>query len=312
MELRHLRYFIAVAEERHVTRAAERLGIQQPPLSQQIKALERELEVQLFRRKPRGVELTDAGHTFFHEARAMLAHLEQACETTRRTARGEQGSLFVGYTSGAAVHPIVSRVIREFRHAYPSVSVSVTEDTLNDLVERMRNDQIDIAFIRTAIAGAESLKVELLLEEFPIVAIPNDHQLARGKRSNAAVPLKALAGETFIAFGNPSSELTLQNSALVTACQAAGFSPKIKQFVSHNLSRLNLVAAGLGVCVFPACVQRIKIGGVVYLRLEGAAKFKIPLNLVFRKSDPSAVVQQFLKMVRRTGRELRMSGGKTP
>jgi DNA-binding transcriptional LysR family regulator len=310
MELRHLRYFITVAEEGHVTRAAERLGMQQPPLSQQIKALERELDVQLFRRKPRGVELTDAGQVFLHDARAMLAHLDQACETTRRTARGEQGSLSVGYTSGAALHPIVSCVIREFRHVFPSVSVSLAEDYSKELVERMRNDQIDIAFIRTAIASSDSLKVELLHEESPIVAIPSDHPLARGKRNNAAVQLKALAGETFIAFGNPNGELTLQNNALVTACQAAGFNPNIKQLVSHNLSRLNLVAAGLGVCVSPASVQRINIDGVAYLGLKGTAQFKIPLNLVSRRGDPSAVVQQFLKMVRRTGKELRIGGGK--
>lgn len=105
MELRHLRYFVVVAEEEHITRASERLGIQQPPLSQQIKALERELDVQLLRRKPRGVELTDAGRAFLDEARAMLAHLDHACETTRRTARGEQGRISVGYTSGASLHP---------------------------------------------------------------------------------------------------------------------------------------------------------------------------------------------------------------
>src|ERR1700760_1898830 len=108
IDLRHLRLFVAVAEEGHITRAAERLGMQQPPLSQQIKALERELDVQLFRRKPRGVELTDAGHVFFREACAMLAHLDHAREMARRTARGEQGAFSVGYTSGAALHPMVS------------------------------------------------------------------------------------------------------------------------------------------------------------------------------------------------------------
>src|SRR5215475_716479 len=98
MELRHLRYFIAVAEERHITRAAERLGMQQPPLSRQIKAIEREMSVQLFRRKPRGVELTDAGRAFLNDARAMFAHLGHALDTAQRTARGEQGQIAVGYT----------------------------------------------------------------------------------------------------------------------------------------------------------------------------------------------------------------------
>src|SRR5262245_56036374 len=124
MELRHLRYFIAVAEESHITRAAERLGMQQPPLSRQIKEIERELDVVLFRRRARGVELTDAGRAFFEDARAMLAHLERSFESTRRAARGEQGQLSVGYTSAAACHPLVPRVIREFVRGFPQVSVT--------------------------------------------------------------------------------------------------------------------------------------------------------------------------------------------
>src|SRR5712691_12032476 len=123
MELRHLRYFIAVAEEGHITRAAERLGMQQPPLSQRIKAIERELDVQLFRRKPRGVELTEAGRVFPDNARAMLAQNERAIESTRRTARGEQGRLCVGVTPTGPFHPFVPRVIRAFREAFPLVSL---------------------------------------------------------------------------------------------------------------------------------------------------------------------------------------------
>src|SRR5690242_4152783 len=117
MELRHLRYFIAVAEEKHITRAAERLGMQQPPLSQLIKAIERELGVQLFLRKARGVELTDAGRTFLDEARATLKQLERTFETTRRASRGEQGRLSVGFTSTTPFHPLVPRAIRAFREA---------------------------------------------------------------------------------------------------------------------------------------------------------------------------------------------------
>src|SRR4051812_27072390 len=136
MELRHLRYFVAVAEEGHITRAAERLGMQQPPLSQQIRAIERELDVQLFRRKPRGVELTDAGRALLAEARSILGHVDRALAITQRTARGEQGRISVGYTDGAAVHPLVPRVIREFREFFPLVTVTMAGGFPYDLIER--------------------------------------------------------------------------------------------------------------------------------------------------------------------------------
>jgi DNA-binding transcriptional LysR family regulator len=117
MELRHLRYVIAVAEEGHITRAAERLGMQQPALSQQIKQLERELDVQLFHRRARGVEMTDAGRAFLEQARATLGQFDRLAETTRRAARGEQGRLCIGVTSTGPFHPLVPRTIRAFRDA---------------------------------------------------------------------------------------------------------------------------------------------------------------------------------------------------
>lgn len=128
MELRHLRYFIAVAEEGHITRAAERLGMQQPPLSQRIKAIEREVDAQLFHRRARGVELTDAGRAFLNNARAVLAQLDRAFETTRRTARGEEGRIRVGIVPTSPFHPFVPRVIRAFRDAYPQVSCNWKSD----------------------------------------------------------------------------------------------------------------------------------------------------------------------------------------
>src|SRR6516165_10668897 len=156
MELRHLRYFIAVAEEGHITRAAERLAMQQPPLSRQIRELERELDVQLFRRVARGVELTDAGRTFLDGARATFANLELSAETARRTSRGEQGRIFLGYPGAAAFHPLVPRIIREFQTAFPLVSVKTTAEGFpDDLVERIRKDQIDVAFLPTPVTIPE-------------------------------------------------------------------------------------------------------------------------------------------------------------
>src|SRR5262249_49162763 len=143
-----LRYFVAVAEEKHITRAAERLGMQQPPLSQQIKAIERQLDVQLLRRKARGVELTDAGRALLDDARRILADLDQAIDTTRRTARGERSRLCVGLTPTSPFQPFVPRAIRAYREAFPLVTLTLEETLSNDLIEQLRNERIDVAFIR--------------------------------------------------------------------------------------------------------------------------------------------------------------------
>src|SRR3954463_9163487 len=140
MELRHLRYFVAVAEEGHITRAAKRLGIQQPPLSQQIRALESELDVQLFRRKPRGVEMTEAGRALLADARAILSRVEHAAATTKRTARGELGRLAIGFTSSASFHPRVLRAIRSYRQSYPLVSLALEEGGTAELIDALMQE----------------------------------------------------------------------------------------------------------------------------------------------------------------------------
>src|SRR5712672_3439120 len=192
MELRHLRYFIAVAEEGHITRAAERLGMQQPPLSRQIKAIEREVDVQLFRRKARGVELTDAGRALLNDARAMLARHDRAVETTRRTAKGEQGLVRVDVAPTAPFHPFVPRVIRAFRDAFPRVSLTLEENLSNDLFERLRNDRVDVAFVRTPPSDLAEFVINPLLEECMVVALPDAHPLTRNGGRGAAIPFKAL------------------------------------------------------------------------------------------------------------------------
>src|SRR5439155_11373652 len=199
MELRQLRYFVAVAEERNITRAAERLGLQPPPLSRQIRAIERELDAQLFRRKPRGVELTDAGRAFLDNARSVIDQLNRAFETTRRTARGEQGRIKVGYTSGVSFHPLLPRVIQEFRDAFPLASVSLVEAYAPDLIERIHHNQIDAAFVRAPLANPPGIVVDFLFEEANIVALPSRHALARCESGGGtAISLKALGDEEFI------------------------------------------------------------------------------------------------------------------
>ena len=297
MELRHLRYFVAVAEEGHITRAAERLGMQQPPLSQQMQALERELDVRLLRRRPRGVELTDAGRAFLADARGILAQVEHAFATTRRTARGEQGRIAVGFTSSAPFHPFVPRVIRAFRDAAPLVSLTLEESGTTELIDALRAERVDAAFIRTPLADPSGIAVDVLLEEPMLVALPRGHRLTRG----GVLQLAALAGETFVVYRRPSGPGLFD--AIIAACHAAGFSPAMVQEAPRIVATLNLVAAGLGVSLVPASLQRMRMDGVVYRRLTGAAQPRAPLHLATRRGDASAAVQRFQALVRRTARD---------
>jgi DNA-binding transcriptional LysR family regulator len=294
MELRHLRYFLAVAEEAHITRAAERLGMQQPPLSQQIKALERELDVRLFHRRPRGVELTAAGRTFLENTRAILGLLDRAREATRRTARGEQGRLTVGIAPTAPFHPCVPQSIRAFRKAFPLVSLTLEEGLSNEIGERFANDRMDVAFVRNAVIRADGVAVMPLLEEPMIVALPGSHPLSKGNRG-ASLPLKRLADDAFVLFGPPGTGF---HDETLTACEKAGFVPRVEQQAPRITTTLGLVAAGSGVSLVPESMQRLKMDGVVYRRLSGAVQPKSFLGLAFRKGDPSAIVRQFISRVR--------------
>jgi DNA-binding transcriptional LysR family regulator len=304
MELRHLRYFIATAEEGHITRAAERLGMQQPPLSQQIRGLERELDVQLFRRKPRGVELTDAGSALLIDARAILAHIDHAFASTRRSARGEQGRIAIGFTSSAPFHPFVPRVIRAFRDAFPLVSLTLEESGTTELIGDLREERVDAAFIRTPVADPAGLIVDRLLEETMLVALPGDHPLAQsGRGERAGVNLKRLAGETFIVYRRHTGPGLYD--AIIAACHAAGFSPLVGQEAPRIVATLNLVAAGLGLSIVPASLQRMQMDGVAYRLLTGPVQPKAPMLLASRRGDTSAVVRQFLALVRQTAKTFR-------
>jgi DNA-binding transcriptional LysR family regulator len=300
MELRHLRYFIAVAEEKHMTRAAERLGIQQPPLSMQIRALEDELEVQLFRRKPRGVELTDAGAAFLERARTILDQVERAAATTRRTARGEQGRVVVGFTSSAPFHPFVPRVIRSFREMSPHVSLVLEESGSSELVQGLHNEEIDAAFIRSPVADVVGLMVRPLLEEKMLVALPTGHELAKSSRWSRAspLPLSALANETFILYKRPGGPGLYDT--IITACRGAGFSPRVGQEAPRIISTLNLVAAGLGVSLVPESLRRLQMDGVVYRKLSDDSEPTAPLILACRRGENAAAVQRFIDLVRST------------
>lgn len=187
----------------------------------------------------------------------------------------------------------------------------MSEGFPHDLIERLRSDQTDVAFIQTPVANPEGVAIDPLLEEVMVVALPSGHALARSKSSGGtALSLKALADETLVLYGTPQGTLTLQGNAIVAACEAAGFTPRVGHVVPHHLSTMNLVAAGLGVGIVSASMQRMNVEGVVYRRLKGA-QIKIPVNLASRRGDASAVVRQFRTLAKRTAKNFREDEGKS-
>ena len=306
MDLRHLRHFVAVAEEGHITRAAVRLGMQQPPLSQSIRALEDELELQLFRRKPRGVELTDAGQSLLVDAQAVLAQVERALTRAQRTARGELGRIVIGFTSSAPFHPFVPRAIRLFRENHPRVSVVLEESGTGDLVAALRTEQLDAAFVRSPIPEGEGVSVHELLEEQMYAALPSGHRLA-GKDSEAALPLAELAAESFVLYRRASGPGL--HDAIVGACHTAGFPPRIEQEAPRITATLNLVAAGLGVTIVPESLCGMRLDGIAYRRLSTTPRLVAPIRLACRSTDHSPAARQFVAMVRR---EAALLTDKTP
>ncbi len=297
MELRHLRYFVTVAEEEHITRAAERLGIQQPPLSLQIRALETELDVQLFRRKPRGVELTDAGRIFFDDARKILDQVDQALARTQRTARGEQGTVVIGFTSSAPFHPFVPEVIRAFRDSHPLVSLELKEAGTSELVAAVEGEQMDAAFIRSQSTDATGVAIHRLFAEKFLAALPAGHALAS---SDKPIALTDLRHEPLILYRRVSGPGLYDT--ILSACQRAGFSPDITQEAPQIVSTLNLVAAGLGVTLVPASLRQARMVGVVFRPLKSTPELTAPLNLACRKVDYSEAAKRFVELARTTAR----------
>jgi len=284
MELRHLRYFVAVAESLHFRRAAEKLGIQQPPLSMQIRQLEAEIGTPLLRRSQRRVELTDAGRSFLEDARAILAQAQAAAGRARRAAQGEHGRVRVGMINSAPFHPLILRILREYRDRHPAVSMTLEESTTPDLAERIRAQTLDVAFVRPLLDETPGLACEHLFDEPLVLALPQRHPLARRKR----LSLAALSLEPFVLFSRPVGSGLYDQ--IVSACHRAGFSPRVTQEASQVTSIVNLVAAGLGVSVVPSSMRKIHSDGIVFRALDDHSAVA-QMSILWRRSDGSATVR---------------------
>jgi DNA-binding transcriptional LysR family regulator len=291
VELRHLRSFVAVAEERHFGRAAERLHMAQPPLSQQIRRLEAELGATLLHRTTRSVELAPAGEVLLARAREILAAVDGAAEDARRAARGEFGRLAVGFT-GSATYALLPQVAAALRSALPGVVLDLRGELLTPAqVARLLDGTLDLGLLRPPVRERE-LAVEVVRREALVAVLPQAHRLAAAD----AVPLEELRGEPFVVY--PSHFRSVVHDAVEETCAAHGFLPRVALEVSETATLVSFVAAGLGVSLVPESVLHMTVHGAVYRPLVGEAA-GVELAVAWRRDDTTAVLQRALEVVRR-------------
>lgn len=288
IELRHLRYFLAVAETLHFTRAAKQLHIAQPALSQQIRRLETLLGHPLFVRTTRGVQMTDAGTLLAQRARATLARVDDDLAQVRRVGRGEEGTLSVGF-SGSVMFTELPAAIRRFRKRYPKVELQLREMWTSAQVEALRDGALDLGFLRDG-EGSEGLTTSTLLRERYIAVLPESHALAAKKTLRVA----DLRDEPFVLFARHMGPLAFDRT--VACCERAGFRPNIVQLTPQFPTLFRLVAAGIGVSLAPACMTQLIVPGTVYREVASASRTSI--DLAMRPGLASPLAENFLRIVR--------------
>lgn len=290
MDLRHLRYFAAVAEERHFGRAAKRLRIAQPPLSRQIQDLEAELGFPLFDRTRRRVELTPAGSVFLAHTRRVFEALDRAVHEAKRASVGETGRVVVGYISSLAYSGI-TELLRAYHARFPSVELALRELSPQQQIEYLKEGHIDVGFVRAPLNDV-SLSSERVRREPLVIALPTDHPLT----SHDQIPLKLLAREPFVFF--PRTRGPSYFDQIMALCHAAGFSPRIVQEAQH-LDILSLVAAGFGLSILPDSIRNAGRKDIALRPIVGSPS--TDLLVAWRTDDASPALLEFLAIVRSIG-----------
>lgn len=289
IELRHLRYFVAVAEELHFSRAAKRLQIAQPPLSQQIRKLEQYIGHPLFTRNSRAVALTHAGETLLERARYLLKRIDEDLDIVQRVGRGEMGSLTVGFI-GSAMLTVLPTLLGGYRMKYSQVELRLRELTTSRLIDAIREGAVDIGFLRDA-GPTEGLSVESILAEKFVVALPEKHPLAERKN----VALAQLKRESLVLFPRDLGPSAWDKT--MALCETEGFRPKIVQEAPEWLTVLRLVSSGLGISITPACVATIKVPGTVCRELT-RCPISTDIELAHRSDHLNPIMDAFLKAAR--------------
>lgn len=295
MELRHLRYFVAVGEELHFGRAAARLSIVQPSLSQQIRQLEDELGFALLYRTKRSVELTDAGKVFLSEAQQVLARVQEAKRTAQRAYRGEVGRLVVGYIS-SSTYDLLPVMLRIYRERFPDVEVALRELTTREQLRALKEEYIDVGLLRLPIS-VPLIQVEVVRREPIVCVLPEKHPLTVRQR----IAVSELANEQFVL--QSSQRGAGYYVQLMNLCLASGFSPNVIQEVTEIHTIVSLVAAGMGISLVPLSARNIRSQGVVYRELEGPVTFT-EMAVAWLRGTRSAIIQNFLTVAKQTATNL--------
>lgn len=283
LELRHLRYFVAVAEERHFSRAALRLHMAQPPLSQQIRRLEAIVGTTLLVRTSRSVSLTPAGAAFLDRARRILALAGESIDEASRIGRGEEGTLDIGFVSSAITLGVPER-IQAFRTRFPAIHTRLHEGQTAQILTRLKRQEIDLGIVRDAEASPDLDRVTLATEGY-VAVLPKHHPLT-GRRSLDA---RALRDEPFVLYPRSAGELAYRRN--LQPCVDAGYEARIIQQATNWVTIFHLVGAGVGVTVAPKSAAVIRPESLVSIPLKGSARSEV--QLVTRRDDDRAIVHNF-------------------
>jgi len=293
IELRHLRYFIAVAEELHFRRAAERLGMSQPPLSQQIRQLEDAIGARLLVRTNRRVALSEAGKLFLVEARDILDRADRAIDLARRAQRGETGELRVGFTRSTPLSEHIPRTIFAFRQQLPFVQLQLEEMNTLQQIDALLQRRLQIGIVRGT-ALPDALESKRLFRDPLVAVLRSDHALLAGRTARRKLKTTALAHEPFVLFARAAGAGI--HDHVLTLCRNAGFTPRVAQEAREASTIVGLVSAGLGVSILPASCEHIRVDHVSYVPLADPAAMS-EIHVVRRRDERSPLVAQFTRLL---------------
>ena len=292
IDIHKLNAFVAVVEESNISKAAVRLHMQQPPLTRLIQSLEQELDTQLLKRLPRGVEATEAGKVLYQEAITILAHAQSIPRRVQNIAQGKEGQLNVGFTHSVGLHPFLPTVLRAFRDQFPHVSIYLEEESSSALIDAVINEKLDIVFLRKPAPRQRKLRSQHVLNEPLMVALPNNHCLAQ---TDGVIQLSDLEPYEFVLYRRLGGQDLFDN--IMASCYQAGFSPHVVQEAPRLTSSLNLIAAGIGLSIVPASIQDFWNKQIIYKVLEAKKPCIAPIYAIYRADQMNIRVQHILSLL---------------